>query len=205
MAKSPIDSRYVVWALICLFAILAGIGFSATLFLKISVTTGLIGIPLLVFGVVGIIVIRRKVSALKRLHPEFFKALGEDSATAMNCAICGAEHAFRFRCYYCKKYFCEKHKLPKNHHCPAAPKLSFRTVLLISPVMILVGTLILYISLLPSVMPPKGSYEGIWYGWFPASGALLIGLGMGVPIARAWEERRSKRAMDSPYEKSPSG
>jgi hypothetical protein len=183
MDRKPIDSRYDVCGIIFLIAILMGISLLPFLFFKISLL-GFIGISLLVFSTIGIAVIRRKVSTVKRTNPELFKALeGEDSANATKCALCGVEPAFRFRCYYCKRYFCEAHKLTKNHHCTAAPKVSFRMVLLMSPIMILVGSAILYLAY-NSHFPSLIAFAG-----------LLIALGMISPIVRAWEERQSRRTI----------
>jgi hypothetical protein len=186
-AKRPLDFRYTVWGIVCFFAILIGIGILPTQFLfhKIDVLT-FIDISLLIFGAGGIFIIREKVAALKRVHPEFFKALEvEDCAKTTKCAICRAEPAFRFRCYYCKKYFCEQHKLPKSHHCTAAPKVSFRTVLLMSPVMIFLGIAILYLIYLYSIKIPEAF----------AFGGVLIAMGILFPLGRALAERQSNRAL----------
>lgn len=37
------------------------------------------------------------------------------------CEVCGAEVELPFQCNYCKKYFCEAHRLLENHNCPNAP------------------------------------------------------------------------------------
>jgi uncharacterized membrane protein HdeD (DUF308 family) len=182
MAKNPIG-RFDVWGIIFVVSILIGIGLLPSLFLKIDVL-GFIGIFLLTFGAVGIIIFRRKVSALKRSNPEFFRALeAEDSASNTKCPVCSADVGFYFRCYYCKKYFCEKHILPENHHCSMAPKASFRTVLLTCSLMVFAGIIVLYVSLMPSL------------SWVFALGGFLIGMGLILLIGRAWEERQSKRAI----------
>lgn len=182
MAKSPIK-RYEALGVIFILAILTGIALLPSLFLNIRLF-GYAGISLLIFSAVGIIVIRKRVAALKRTNPEFFKALeGEDSVTATKCAVCGREDALLFRCYYCTKRFCEEHKLPKKHHCAMAPTASFRTALLTGTLAILIGIAVLYVSLLSS------------QSFGLAIGGFWIFLGTIVLIARAWEERQSKRAM----------
>lgn len=72
------------------------------------------------------------------------------------CDYCHAEMTFPFQCYYCKQYFCKEHWSPESHKCYSAPKVRFRQAVLLSPVMILVGCLILYVAFMPSVMPPSG-------------------------------------------------
>ena len=110
------------------------------------------------------------------------------------CDYCDLEFARLYQCYYCKFYFCEEHLLSKNHECARAPKVSSRTVLLLSPIMILVGMLILYVSLLPSVEPPRGSLEWAFgYGWIPGLGAALIVGGIIGPIVRNWQDQRVRR------------
>jgi polyferredoxin len=37
------------------------------------------------------------------------------------CEVCGKDMFMPFQCNYCKKYFCEEHRLPENHHCEGAP------------------------------------------------------------------------------------
>lgn len=182
MAKSPTD-RYGVWGIIFFVAILIGIGLLPSLFFK-TYLLGFIGISLLIFSAVGIIVIRKKVSALKRANPELFKALeAENSTSATKCVVCGAKGAFLFRCYYCREYFCEEHKLPETHHCSMAPSASFRTVILTSALMVFVGIAILYVYLMQSLI------------WGLALGGFLIGMGLLFLIGRAWEEKQSRRAM----------
>lgn len=180
MAKSPIE-RYDAWGIVFLVAII--IGTALLPFFKIPFL-GALGISLLIFGIGGIIVARRKVSALKRTNPELFKALeAENSASATKCAVCGAELTFSFRCYYCKKHFCQEHKLPEKHHCSMAPTVSFRTTLLIGTLLILIGIAMLYVSLMPRL------------SWVLALGGFLIFMGTILLIARAWEESQSRRAM----------
>ena len=184
MAKSPIE-RYDVWGIIFFLAILIGIfALLSSLLFNIRLL-GYVGISLLIFSAVGIVVIRKRVAALKRTNPEFFKALqGEDSVTATKCAVCGREDAFLFRCYYCTKWLCEEHKLPKNHHCSMAPTASFRTVLFIGTLAIFIGIAVLYVSLMSS------QSLGLLLGGF------LIFFGTILLVSRAWVERQSKRAMD---------
>lgn len=197
MAKSPLR-RYDVFGIIVIFTIIIGIPILIGSFLLwINIRLFFIGISFLAFSGIAIFIARKRVAELKRVHPEMFKVLEEeDNTRTTKCAICGSEPAFRYRCYYCRKYFCEEHKLPKSHRCKDAPPLSLRTVLLLSPVLILIGTLILYISLLPSVMPPRGSYENIGYASIPALALVLIGLGILGPLARLWEEKQNRRAME---------
>jgi hypothetical protein len=28
----------------------------------------------------------------------------------------------RFRCHFCRKYFCDNHRIPENHHCKKKPR-----------------------------------------------------------------------------------
>jgi len=184
--KNPLY-RYDRWGVIFLFAIIIGLPFFlASLVFWINIRLFAIGFPLLTFGLVGGITIRRKVSALRHANPELFKAWEpKNMPDPSKCAICGAEPAFLYRCYYCKKYFCEKHKLPKTHRCTAAPKTSFRMALLMSPIMIFLGIGILYLAYLYNVKIP----EAFAFGW------LLVAMGVILPIGRVWEERQSNRAM----------
>jgi hypothetical protein len=185
MAKSPF-SRYDRWGIIFLLAILIGIGLSPSLSFKIPIL-GFLDISILTFGIVGIIVGRRKVIALKRSNPELFKAMeAENSATARKCAVCNAENAFLYRCYYCKKYFCEQHKLPKKHLCSMAPKIGFGAALLISILIIFIGIAMLYASLGSSLS--WRLFLLFLGGWVTFFGTLLL-------IGRSWEERQSKHAI----------
>jgi len=34
-----------------------------------------------------------------------------------NCSYCGKETSLPFRCKFCSKYFCSKHRLPEDHKC----------------------------------------------------------------------------------------
>jgi len=190
MAKRPLDSWYTIWGVICIFAILAGIGIlpAQFVFRRIDILT-FIDISLLIFGVGGIAIIRKKATALRQAHPEFFKALEAlKNPKPTKCAICGAEPAFRFRCYYCQRYFCEEHKLPKNHHCSAAPPTSFRTVLMIGAIAIFIGISMLYVSFAVSLTRNSHFFMVIF-------GPFSIFFGTGTIVVRSWEERQSKRAM----------
>lgn len=41
------------------------------------------------------------------------------------CQLCKAKRGFPdyFYCKYCRKYHCEKHRLPEKHKCSGKPKL----------------------------------------------------------------------------------
>jgi hypothetical protein len=172
---------YDKWGIPFVVAIFLGLFLSAFLFSKFRII-GFIGISLLIFALFVLIVIRRRVSALKRANPEVFKVLEpKDETDASKCAICGREPAFLYRCYYCRKYFCEEHKLPKSHHCSSAPPTSFRTVILTCTIMISVGIAILYLF--------HSSLSWVFIS------AFVILFGTMLLIGRSWEERRSKRVM----------
>lgn len=183
MAKNPLG-RYDIWGIIFLLAIIIGIALLPPLVFKINLLLVIASSFLLSSGVVGIVILRRRVSALKRSNPEFFKDLeGEDSGRVKKCAVCGAESSLIFRCYYCTKYFCNEHKFTEKHHCSMAPKASFRGVLLVSTFMIFFGIVLLYVSPMISL------------GWVLVFGPVLIIWGIMFLIGRAWEERQNKRAM----------
>ncbi|MEM2675534.1 MAG: AN1-type zinc finger protein [Candidatus Bathyarchaeia archaeon] len=38
------------------------------------------------------------------------------------CERCGEEIDFPFKCKFCERTFCLKHRLPENHNCPAPPR-----------------------------------------------------------------------------------
>jgi len=33
------------------------------------------------------------------------------------CAVCGERVYLPFHCEYCRKYYCDKHRLPFDHNC----------------------------------------------------------------------------------------
>lgn len=45
----------------------------------------------------------------------------------MSCELCGAQEPLPFRCKYCGKMFCSKHRLPENHSCQGIPERSWQT------------------------------------------------------------------------------
>jgi hypothetical protein len=198
MAKSPIG-RYDRWGILFILTIIIGTPLLPFLLLAMPLI-GFIDLSLLILSVAGILIIRRKVSALKRANPDLFKSL-EPKENSTKCAICGAELVFPHRCYYCGKHFCHEHILTKNHHCSNAPTVSFRTILLTSPVIILGGTALLYASLMPE---SPISIFNIHSGALLGLGGVLVFLGIFGPIVRAWEERQSKRVIGL-VEKRPSG
>jgi len=76
MAKSPI-SRYDHWGVFFLLTIIFG-GMLLPLLFLVMPLLGFVDISLLIFSVLGIIVIRRKTSILKRKYPEVFKAYNDE-------------------------------------------------------------------------------------------------------------------------------
>ncbi|MHA1972893.1 MAG: AN1-type zinc finger domain-containing protein [Candidatus Hodarchaeales archaeon] len=38
------------------------------------------------------------------------------------CQLCKKEVEIPYKCTFCGQYFCDEHKLPENHLCPAIPK-----------------------------------------------------------------------------------
>jgi hypothetical protein len=193
MAKSPLR-RYDVFGIIVIFAIIIGIPILiASFLLWINIRLFFIGISFLAFSGIAIFIARKRVAELKRVHPELFKALeGEDSAGVTKCALCGAEPAFRFRCYYCKKYFCEDHILPRNHHCYVAPTASFRTVLFGGVVTIFVGIVMLIASFM-IIHTHNIDFILVVSGW----SAVFLGM-MGLAV-RTWEETRFRHAIGPNY------
>jgi hypothetical protein len=42
------------------------------------------------------------------------------------CEYCGAKEPLLFKCKYCGKLFCSRHRLPESHSCPALPERSWQ-------------------------------------------------------------------------------
>lgn len=75
---------------------------------------------------------RKKMTLNGKLIEEFYEELRTDKEFCFKCKSKYKTGVDVFKCRYCEKYFCSKHKLPEEHNCwgePKAPPSGLREII----------------------------------------------------------------------------